>query len=71
MENKDAINRVNCGGHCCSKRVGSIMLEAEEMKEDCLECGLIDPESLPANRKPAQTLHFDILANLQLDFLIY
>ena len=29
MANKDAINRVNCGGHCCSKRVGSIMLEAE------------------------------------------
>jgi hypothetical protein len=47
MANKDAINRVNCGGHCCSKRVGSIMLEA--MKEDCLECGLIDPESISAS----------------------
>ena len=33
MANKDAINRVNCGGHCCSKRVGSIMLEAETNEE--------------------------------------
>ena len=47
MANKDAINRVNCGGHCCSKRVGSIMLEAETNEgrlPGMVVNGLIDPE---------------------------
>ena len=49
MANKDAINRVNCGGHCCSKRVGSIMLEAETNEGRLPVNGLIDPISaLPA-----------------------
>jgi hypothetical protein len=48
MANKDAINRVNCGGHCCSKRVGSIMLEAETNAWN----GLIDPESLNSKHLP-------------------
>jgi hypothetical protein len=45
MANKDAINRVNWLGHCCSKRVGSIMLEAETKEGRLLWTGLIDPES--------------------------